>query len=56
VPKVRTLEDRAAEIEAVDAVGFGQAVVSGVSDGGPVAMMFAATRPARTRALILAGT
>ena len=57
VPRVRTLEDRAAEIEAVmDAVGFGQPVVAGLSDGGPVAMMFAATRPARTRALILAGT
>ena len=57
VPKVRTLEDRAAEIEAVmDAVGFGQAVVFGLSDGGPAAMMFAATRPERTRALILAGT
>ena len=57
VPKVRTLEDRAAEIEAVmDAVGFGEAVVSGLSDGGPAAMMFAATRPARVRALILAGT
>ena len=56
-PKVRTLEDRAAEIEAVmDAVGFGQAVVAGLSDGGPAAMMFAATRPERTRALILAGT
>jgi pimeloyl-ACP methyl ester carboxylesterase/class 3 adenylate cyclase len=56
-PKVRTLEDRAAEIEAVmDAVGFGQAVVAGLSDGGPAAMMFAATRPARTRALILSGT
>ena len=54
VPKVRTLEDRAAEIEAVmDAVGFGQAVVSGLSDGGPAAMVFAATRPERTRALIL---
>ena len=57
VPKVRTLEDRAAEIEAVmDAVGFGQAVVAGLSDGGPAAMMFAATRPERVRALILAGT
>ena len=57
VPKVRTLEDRVAEIEAVmDAVGFGQAVVAGLSDGGPVAMMFAATRPERVRALILAGT
>jgi len=57
VPKVRTLEERAAEIEAVmDAVGFGQAVVCGLSDGGPVAIMFAATWPARTRALILSGT
>ena len=57
VPKVRTLDDRAAEIEAVmDAVGFGQAVVTGLSDGGPVAMMFAAARPERVRALILAGT
>jgi len=57
VPKVRTLEERADEIEAVmDAVGFKQAVVSGLSDGGPVAMMFAATRPERVRALILHGT
>jgi pimeloyl-ACP methyl ester carboxylesterase/class 3 adenylate cyclase len=57
VPKVRTLDDRAAEVEAVmDAAGFGKAVVSGLSDGGPVAMMFAATRPERTRALILCGT
>jgi len=57
VPKVRTLEERAAEIEAVmDAVGFKQAVVSGLSDGGPAAMMFAATRPERVRALILCAT
>jgi pimeloyl-ACP methyl ester carboxylesterase len=57
VPKVRTLDDRAAEIEAVmDAVGFGKAVIFGVSEGGPAAMVFAATRPKRTRALILAGT
>jgi len=57
VPQVRTLDDRAAEIEAVmDAVGFGKAVVFGVSEGGPAAMVFAATRPARTRALILTGT
>ena len=55
VPKVRTLDDQAAEVEAVmDAAGFGQAVVSGLSDGGPVAMMFAATRPERTRALTCA--
>jgi pimeloyl-ACP methyl ester carboxylesterase len=57
VPHVRTLEDRATEIEAVmDAVGFGRVALIGVSDGGPAAMMFAATRPERTRALILCGT
>ncbi len=57
VPQVRTLDDRAAEIEAVmDAVGFGKAVVFGVSEGRPAAMVFAATRPERTRALILTAT
>ena len=57
VPKVRTLEDRATEIEAVmDAVGFRSAVLIGGSDGGSAAMMFAAIRPERTRALILYGT
>ena len=57
VPKVRTLDDRAAEIEAVmDAVGFGKAVIFGMSEGGPAAIVFAATRPERTRALILTGT
>ena len=36
IPKVRTLEERAAEIEAVmDAVGFGKAAVFGMSEGGP---------------------
>ena len=57
VPQVRTLDDRAAEIEALmDTVGFGRAVLWGVSEGGPAAIMFAATRPERTRALILTGT
>ncbi len=57
VPKVRTLDDRAAEIEAVmDAVGFERAVLFGASEGGPAAIVFAATRPERTRALILTGT
>jgi pimeloyl-ACP methyl ester carboxylesterase len=57
IPKVRTLDDRAAEIEAVmNAVGCRQAVIFGVSEGGPAAMVFAATRPERIRALILAGT
>jgi pimeloyl-ACP methyl ester carboxylesterase len=57
VPQVRTLDDRATEIEAVmDAVGFGKAVVFGISEGGPAAIVFATTRPERTRALILTGT
>jgi pimeloyl-ACP methyl ester carboxylesterase/class 3 adenylate cyclase len=57
VPKVRLLEERAAEIEAVmDAVGFAKPVLFGQSEGGPQAIAFAATRPERTRALILYGS
>ena len=57
IQKVRTLDDRATEIEAVmDAVGFGTAVVFGMSEGGPASIVFAAKRPERTRALILYGS
>jgi pimeloyl-ACP methyl ester carboxylesterase len=57
VPQVRTLDDRAAEIEAVmDAVGFRKAALFGFAEGGPASMVFAATRPERTRALILYGS
>jgi len=57
VPRVRTLDDRAAEIEAVmDAAGFERAALLGVSEGGPASILLAATRPERTRALILTGT
>jgi pimeloyl-ACP methyl ester carboxylesterase len=57
VPQVRTLDDRAAEIDAVmDAVGFETAVLFGGSESGPASIFFAATRPERTRALILTGT
>ena len=57
VPKVRTLDDRAAEIEAVmDAAGFERAVLFGPSEGGSASIFFAATRPERTRALILNAT
>src|ERR1700745_493572 len=56
VPKVRTLDDRAAESEAVmDAIGFGKPVLFGRREGGPASIVFAAARPERTRALILAG-
>jgi pimeloyl-ACP methyl ester carboxylesterase/class 3 adenylate cyclase len=57
VPKVRTLDDRAAEIEAVmDTVGFEKAVVFGLGEGATAGIVFAATRPERTRALILTGS
>lgn len=57
VSGVRSLDDRATEIEAVmDAVGFEMPVVLGVSEGGPAAILFAAKRPERVRALILTGT
>jgi pimeloyl-ACP methyl ester carboxylesterase len=57
VPQVRTLDDRAAEIEAVmDAVGFRKAALFGFAEGAPASMVFAATRPERTRALILNGS
>jgi pimeloyl-ACP methyl ester carboxylesterase len=57
IPKVRLLEERAAEIEAVmDAVGFGNPVLFGMSEGGPQAIMYAAKRPERTRALIVYGS
>jgi pimeloyl-ACP methyl ester carboxylesterase len=57
VPKVRSVDDRAAEIGAVmDAVGFGKAVLLALSEGGPAAIVWAARQPERTRALILHGT
>ena len=56
ISKVRLLEERAVEIEAVmDAVGFGKPVLFGMSEGGPQVIAFAAKRPERTRALILYG-
>ncbi len=45
------------DVRAVmDAAGSERAVVFGVSEGGPMAMLFAATYPERTIALILYGT
>jgi pimeloyl-ACP methyl ester carboxylesterase len=37
----------------LDAVGSGQAAVIGDTEGGPTAMLLAATRPARVSALVL---
>jgi class 3 adenylate cyclase len=40
----------------MDAAGFGQAVLFALGEGGPAAIVFAATRPERTGALILYGS
>ena len=54
--RVATLEERMDDVRAVmDAVGSSQAAVLGVSEGGPMSILFAATYPDRTRALILCG-
>ena len=51
------LETRMDDVRAVmDAAGSERAVVYGVSEGGPMAILFAATYPERTIGLILYGT
>jgi pimeloyl-ACP methyl ester carboxylesterase len=40
----------------IDAVGCGRVVMFGHGDGGPIAMLFAATYPERTEALVLGDT
>ena len=52
-----TLEERMDDVLAVlDAVGSRQASILGVSEGGSLAALFAATHPARTARIILYGT
>ena len=52
-----TLEERGADIEAVlDAADSRQAVLFGISEGGPTSVVFSATRPERIISLILYGT
>ena len=52
-----TLEQRMDDVRAVmAAVGSRQAVLMGVSEGGPLCSLFATTYPERTRALIMVGT
>ncbi|MDX8443400.1 alpha/beta fold hydrolase [Mesorhizobium australafricanum] len=51
-----TLEERMEDVRAVlDAVGSSRAVLFGSSEGGPMCMLFAATYPERTSALVLNG-
>jgi pimeloyl-ACP methyl ester carboxylesterase/DNA-binding SARP family transcriptional activator len=57
VADVPTLEERMLDLTAVlDAAGSERPVLYGVSEGGPMAMMFAARFPERVRALVLYGT
>jgi pimeloyl-ACP methyl ester carboxylesterase len=52
-----SLETRMDDLRAVmDAVGSGRAVLYGISEGGPMAMLFAATYPERTIALAVFGS
>ena len=52
-----SLETRMDDVRAVmDAAGSERAIVLGISEGGPMSILFAATYPERTIALILYGT
>jgi len=54
--RVGTLDDRMDDARAVlEAVGSEHAVLLGVSEGGPMSMVFAATYPERVQALLLVG-
>ena len=53
----QTLEERIIDIQAVmDAVGSDRATVYGWSEGGPTSLVFSATYPERTSALVVYGT
>ena len=57
VREMPTLEERIDDVRAVmDAVGSKVAFVVGLSEGGPMSMLFAASHPERTRALVLYGS
>jgi len=54
--RIGTLEERMDDVRAImDDQGSESAVLMGVSEGGPMSMLFAATYPERTQALILCG-
>jgi len=57
VDQPATIEQRMDDVRAVmDAAGSERAALLGLSEGGPMSMVFAATHPERTQALILTGT
>ena len=52
-----TLEQRMEDVHTVmDAVGSDRAILVGVSEGGPMCSLFAATYPERTAGLVMIGT
>jgi class 3 adenylate cyclase len=54
---VPTLEERMDDVRAVmDATGSERAFLYGISEGGPMALLFAATYPERTAGIVLYGT
>ena len=54
---IPTLEQRMDDVRAVmDAAGSERAALLGVSEGGPMSLLFAATYPERTSALVLYGS
>ena len=56
VTGVQTLEQRADDVRAVmDAAGSERAALFGVSEGGPMSILFTAAHPDRARALVLHG-
>jgi pimeloyl-ACP methyl ester carboxylesterase len=53
----QTLEERIGDVRAVmDAAGSSRATIFGWSEGGPMSLMFSATYPERTSALIVCGS
>ncbi len=57
IQELPTLEQRMEDVHAVmNAVGSERAVLIGVSEGGPMCSLFAATYPERTSALVMIGT
>lgn len=55
--RIPTLEQRMDDVRAVmDAVGSEKAALFGYSEGGPMSILFSATYPARTTALIIYGS
>jgi pimeloyl-ACP methyl ester carboxylesterase len=54
VSAIPTLEERMSDVRAVmDAVGSERAAIFGYSEGGPMSVLFSATYPQRTSAMIL---